>query len=172
MKKSTLLSLATAGAIVATSMGTFAAWDVTTSTTAVQSLTLGKAVNLQADLAALSKDAKTDINTETGESVTGTVTVDLSTVSTDIQTGRKVEITPIVAFKDGSSEVNGLVAETDYTVEVKKGNDVLTPIAGVATDTPTTFDTDTNQYTIKVTPKNSEKLSGKTVEISAKVELK
>lgn len=50
MKKSTLLSLATAGAIVATSVGTFATWDTLSSTTAPVTVEYGQSVVTTATL--------------------------------------------------------------------------------------------------------------------------
>ncbi|WP_416327420.1 hypothetical protein [[Eubacterium] hominis] len=173
MKKSTLLSLATAGAIVATSVGTFAAWDVTQVTTETKSLTLGKAVVVQATSGNLTKDVKNNLNNDEGESINGDITVDLSSVDTPLQTNRSLEITPNVNFKNGDAAIADVVEGTDYTVEVKKADKVLTSTGGVVTDDSIdTFDANTNKYTIVVTPKNSTKLSEKTIEISATIELK
>lgn len=47
MKKSTLLSFATAAAIVVTSVGTFALWDKTTADLSGKTLELGNAIDLQ-----------------------------------------------------------------------------------------------------------------------------
>lgn len=111
MKKSTLLSLATAGAIVATSVGTFAAWDVTQVTTETKSLTLGKAVVVQATSGNLTKDVKNNLNNDEGESINGDITVDLSSVDTPLQTNRSLEITPNVNFKNGDAAIADVVED-------------------------------------------------------------
>lgn len=61
MKKSTLLSLATAGAIVATSVGTFATWD-TMNVSSTSTLTLDKPITMTMTSAQLTttREAGTD----------------------------------------------------------------------------------------------------------------
>ena len=55
MKKSTLLSLLTAGAVIATSAGTFAAWDTTTATS-TGTLTIDKPVTVTVSALNLERD--------------------------------------------------------------------------------------------------------------------
>lgn len=55
MKKSTLLSLLTAGAVIATSAGTFAAWDTTTATS-TGTLTIDKPVTVTVSDFTLTRD--------------------------------------------------------------------------------------------------------------------
>lgn len=61
MKKSTLLSLATAGAIVATSVGTFAAWD-TTDATSTGTVNFGTPVTVTAGTAPTYETANRSLN--------------------------------------------------------------------------------------------------------------
>ena len=70
MKKSTLLSLLTAGAVIATSAGTFAAWDQTkgTATSEVLNFRAGvtttvTAANFTETNAVIGEDPKVHINT-------------------------------------------------------------------------------------------------------------
>lgn len=65
MKKSTLLSLLTAGAVIATSAGTFAAWDQTTAT-ASSNVTINTRVKTEV-ATNLSFTAPTELNTTDGD---------------------------------------------------------------------------------------------------------
>lgn len=106
MKKSTLLSLATAGAIVATSAFTFAAWDTLNSTEQVATVNIRKPVTVE-----VTKDTSTKLETATAiDSIpvyTGSATVKLTNAA-DL-TGYELVATPEVY--DGETKItSGLTA--------------------------------------------------------------
>lgn len=175
MKKSTLLSLLTAGAVIATSAGTYAVWDSLTADTEHKTVTLGQAVDVQATAGtfALNPASRTTFSTEAGQAASGDITVLLDTVDAALQTGRKVELTPTITFKDGGTDMS--VDASQYSVVVKKGDTELTGVSGVYTDDGTTtaldFTSTGNKYTVVITPKDTS-LAGKTVDVTVHVELK
>lgn len=111
MKKTTLLSLVTAAAVVTTSVGTFAAYDTLTAnnTGSGAALDFGAPVTVAMDLDAGSANERT-----LGEapSVTTIATV---TVENEDSLGEKIALSFDLAGTDG----NSLQETTDYTLEVK-----------------------------------------------------
>ena len=123
MKKSTLLSFATAAAILATSAGTYAAWDQLDATSTGQSVTLRTpaTVNIGTDLAVFT-------NTDTFEaapSSTSTATFTLKDMPADT-TGYEFKAT--VEVMDGSKNVTDKVnaTATPDSTAVADGNKVVT----------------------------------------------
>ena len=87
MKKSTLLSLLTAGAVIATSAGTFAAWDQTTATVTGE-LTIDKPVTVTVSALSLERDGGLSQNAPTYK---GEVTVEAKDLPATV-TGDNYEI--------------------------------------------------------------------------------
>jgi len=131
MKKSTLLSLLTAGAVIATSAGTFAAWDQTTAT-ASSNVTINARVKTDVTTE-LSFTAPTELNTtdEATSNYTGSASIKVE----NIPDAKKAE------YKLDVSNVN-VYATTDGTT---KGAAIdAAAYTAVATDGKTDLDTDVN----------------------------
>lgn len=111
LKKTTLLSLATAAAVITTSVGTFAAYDTLSAnnTDSGAVLNFGAPVTVEMSMGAGEANAR-----ELGEapSVTTTATV---TVANEKSLGEKITLTFDLAGTDGAS----LTETTDYTLDVK-----------------------------------------------------
>ncbi len=131
MKKSTLLSLLTAGAVIATSAGTFAAWDQTKAT-ASSNVTINTRVKTDVTTN-LSFTAPTELNTTDGTTSNYTGSAEIKVEN--IPEAKKAE------YKLDVSEVN-VYATTDGTT---KGTAIDTEAyTAVATDGKTDLDTDVN----------------------------
>lgn len=135
-----LLSFVTAGAIIATSVGTYAAWDQTIGQTNTKELTFTKPVIVD-----VTKDmtgfTTTELNGNSDKSSTGTVTlksndatktINLSLVNASgdplqVPDGLKVNFSTteastngtVVDNNDGTASVTGYTADTGLTYEVK-----------------------------------------------------
>lgn len=136
-KKSTLLSLATAAAIVATTFGTYAVWDTTTDK-ASANLTLRKPVVVKA--ATLNEFVTTD---EFGTIPAYTSNVTFTVENLDQVTDGK--ITLATAVKKGETEVT---ENFDIAYEEVGGTGLTNNIDSTVTNS--------NQYTVKITPKDTE----------------
>lgn len=151
-KKSTLLSLATAAAIVATTFGTYAVWDTLESETNQTVSIASPSVTVNASSTGLVEN----------DSV-GAKTVDYSTTATFNITGADklslLTLTPTVTMTDGTSVTEG----TDYDVAITQTDDTITD--GV--DSKLTEGA--NAYDVKVTIKNST-LQGKEMKVTVKGE--
>lgn len=155
MKKSTLLSLATAGAIVATSAFTFAAWDKTTDTKNA-ALTYRKPVTITETLTA--PGTKDYTLGQTAPAVDTNVTFAVSDEDNKVSS---LTVTPSV--KQGGTD---LVSSNKVTVSVKKDGSVL---AGNK-DTSVSA---SNVYTITVTPTEDatyDDLNNATLEVTGALE--
>lgn len=146
MKKSMLLSFVTAGAIIATSVGTYAAWDQTTISSGVKSLSVEApvVVELGADLSFV-----TDTLTNTTKTTSSDVTFKTSNT-----TDKNIKLT-LVSDADGTP----LVVPAGAKVNLKKGGVELSLTDGVATDTNVT-DGD-NKYTVTVSLDDSATVTEK-----------
>ncbi|MGX8852750.1 hypothetical protein [Amedibacillus sp. YH-ame10] len=153
MKKTSLLSLLTAGAIVATSAGTYAVWD-TTQAEATATLTINKAINI--DAGTLSAFVPTSLSGITNDAPKYTSTLTFN-IETD-QRANKVTFTPTI--KD-DSDTN---ITTDFNIEIKDG---ATSLTNNIDDEIANGD---NTYTIEVTPKDA-KHKGKIVNVTIGAEL-
>lgn len=110
MKKSTLLSFATAAAIVATSAGTYAAWDQTTATTAPAAVTFREPVAITTSALTKNEAESVTAYNEVPTYVANT-TFTVSNVPDDA-TGANMDYT--VALKDNNQPVGA----DAYTTEV------------------------------------------------------
>ncbi|MCR0271452.1 hypothetical protein MKA31_05060 [[Clostridium] innocuum] len=132
MKKSTLLSLLTAGAVIATSAGTFAAWD---QTKAEKTATLALDKPVEVSFAASDLELNTTRSIGTDPIYTGTTIVNVK----DVPSGA-----------DASYEIK-------YDAKVYKSNDAsktaLTGFTVTAEETPTAASlTDPHTVSVTVTP--------------------
>ncbi len=111
MKKTTLLSLVTAAAVITTSVGTFAAYDTLSANNTGSGATLnfGAPITVEMNLEEGNANSRT-----LGEapSVTTTATVD---VANESNLGQKITLSFDMAGDHGA----GLVETTDYTLDVK-----------------------------------------------------
>lgn len=155
MKKSTLLSLATAGAIVATSAFTFAAWDTLDVKQSV-SLTYGKPVVVSMDaLTVTDNKALGGLNGE--KSVEIPVTVKIADYTPE---SSKDDIKLSVVNSDGAA-----LTPTGIDVKFKKSNTELS-------DNTDTAPGVTNSYTAVVTLNNDAvSTESNTEDLSIKAEL-
>lgn len=149
MKKTTILSLATAVAVVATSAGTYAAWD-TLEVSKSASVTFSKPVEVA--LNELSFDTTDNLGSTPVASDEITITV------TDTESrANTLTIKPEISVSDGSG-----ITIDDFTIELVD-NTVGHNSAGLEGSASTGFtDTDfdhsgANTYTVKVTPKEGSK---------------
>lgn len=111
MKKTTLLSLATAAAVITTSVGTFAAYDTLSANNTGNGalLDFGAPVTVEMNLDAGEANSR---ELDQAPSVTTTATVN---VANEDGLGEKITLTFDMAGTDGAS----LVETTDYTLDVK-----------------------------------------------------
>lgn len=138
MKKSTLLSLLTAGAVIATSAGTFAAWD-TTVATSTGTLSFDSPVTI----ATTSTPTYAQTGTRTyGEKPVATGTVDFNVAGTGGKA--KLKLNAVVKDKTTDAVVSGV------NVTFKKGStDLTTGIDENVTDAA-------NVYTVTITPTSDD----------------
>ncbi len=151
MKKSTLLSLATAGAIVLTSAGTYAVWDTLSGTSKGQITVDNPSVTVAATDMTFAKGT----DTLGGDSIayTGTAKFDVTDTGNHVNT---MTLEPTV--KNGENAVDA----NDVEVTIKKGETALTNTDSKYTDT--TLTSGANEYTVEVTVKNKA-LAGKTLDV-------
>lgn len=132
MKKSTILTFATAAAVLATSAGTFAVWDKLDATTEAAQITMRKPAEVSVT-SQLTEDASAKSETFTQlPSYTAKTTFKVADVPTAEVTNYDLKTT--VEVKNGATDVNNLV-----TTEI---TDDATELNGV------------HNLTIKITPKD------------------
>lgn len=149
MKKSMLLSFVTAGAIIATSVGTYAAWDQMDAT-ATGNITMRNPVSMAVEN--LTQPAETG---SIGQLPTYTTTATF-TVENAPTTGYQLK--PTVTIKNGDT----VLTDTDITVEVEDDKGTQADVNGKHT------------LTLKVTPKdtdNAKNLGGASLAVEVKAEL-
>ena len=153
MKKSTFLSLATAGAIVATSVGTFAAWD-TMSATGKGSVRIDKPVTMTfEDFGELTKTREAGVLDENNApSYTKDVQFAVSEVPSEAETKYNLVVTSKVYNKGTEIEATGISSEVSKAV-----SDENTSINGDHT------------YKVTVTPDSNSISTEYDVEITAKI---
>lgn len=113
MKKTTLLSLVTAAAVVTTSVGTFAAYDTLTAnnTGSGAKLDFGSPVTVE-----MSLDAGTANERTLGQAPSVTTTATVTVENDELKPlGEKITLSFDLAGTDGTT----LEETTDYTLEVK-----------------------------------------------------
>ena len=151
MKKSTLLSLATAGAIVLTSAGTYAVWDTLSGTSTGQITVANSSVTVAATNMTFVEG--TDTIGEDSIAYTGTAKFEVTGAGNNVNT-----MTLVPTVKNGDNIVNA----ADVDVTIKKGEVALTKTDANYTDT--TLTSGDNEYTVEVTVKNKA-LAGNTLDV-------
>lgn len=156
MKKNTILSFATAGAIIATSAGTYAAWDSLVDDTSANitfrkpvTVTVGESYTL----------AETPSTLDTLPIAEGTVNF---TIENDGDLANTLTIVPSVS--GGSS-----ATVDDFDFVIVDSSEGSTPtLVGDATDGFVDKTLTSTNYTVKVTPKDGSaaKVAGQEVKIS------
>lgn len=154
MKKSTLLSFATAGAIVVTSAGTYAAWDTLTGTTE-STITFRNPVTITVDSEYDLNETSATLNTL--PSATGEVTFNVQNPGDLADT---LTLTPTVS---GASvnDFDFVIADTTGNLQKDSANGFVDKSLGTTT------------YTVTVTPKDTSlnAVAGKPVTIELTAEL-
>lgn len=162
MKKSTVLSLATAGAIVATSLGTFAAWD-TTNATNTGTLKLGSPVNISS-AATTYNDAERTLGQDPSYSANVTFKVDDAD-----HLVKELDVTKIAVYeKDDTTKQTPVTDKFTITVAGAAGNSDVTTSGATLTDTSVG---ETNDYTVTLTPTAAE-LGGKEYVVDVEASIK
>lgn len=158
MKKSTILGVLTAAALITTSAATYAAWDQTI-TNADKTIDIRERITLDANATAFSGG---DLETTNNEiTYTGTYTFTAATVNRTVNT---LKLTPTVKGNDGTTNLD----PSKYEIEIKKGADVLTPTGNVYIDSAVIDGA--NVYTVNLKIKD-ETLAGSSVTVSINGEL-
>ena len=152
MKKSTLLSLLTAGAVIATSAGTFAAWDQTQATT-TGTVSLGERVTMEVGKMTFTggTDRSTLSTTENDFSdlaQTASATVTVKNVPASAASKYELKYTYTVTPNgDGSaSDVNVAINDANAST-ITAGSDTHTANITV---TPTNVDAAGKSYSVQV----------------------
>lgn len=152
MKKSTLLSLVTAGAIVVTSAGTYAVWDDLNAESNTAEVTIDKAVSMSVSNLEFTPTPRTGFAVNASDlAQTTSITVDVKDVPTTVASGHMLKYTPVVEEGDAS--------EIDVAVEDPKAEE----LTGGATDKHTA--------TVTVTPKESANNDGGIYKIKVEVSI-
>lgn len=171
LKKTTLLSIATAAAVITTSVGTFAAYDTLSASNAGEGAVLdfGAPVTVE-----MSMDAGEANSRELGEapSVTTTATV---TVANEDTLGEKITLAFDLAGTDGAA----LVETTDYTLDVKANSAYVDGTSTVSSETANTTYKDTNvaagekkyDVTVTLTEEGARKIAEKEGSAQVKLEM-
>lgn len=156
MKKSTLLSLATAGAIVATSVGTFAVWD-TLEATSTGSITVASPSVI---VKATNMDNFTNNDSLGATEITYTGTAKFNVEGADKLTSLK--LTPSVTAGDGTDLTDKVSIAVEQTGETLTGDSSQGYVDSKLAEGD-------NEYTVKVTV-NDSTLSTKELNVSVKAE--
>lgn len=169
MKKSTLLTVASVGAVALTSAMTFAAWDnLEVTATSTNSVTFNQInVAKSADIT-LSEPTKSDLKASYLPSTTGTVTFGITGIDASDLNDKQLKLTPVVKA-DGAK----ITDTSSYELIIHDGEDSSS--TALTNNTDTTI-TGTNSYTVEVKAIDSDKskaaLANKaiSVEITATLE--
>lgn len=153
MKKSMLLSFVTAGAIIATSVGTYAAWD-TLEISNVADVTIESPVTMSMpnfeNFTTTRETGK--LNGDSAPTYTQDVTFTVENVPDDAKQNYKLEVKPMVLVDGTETEATGIKA----VAENKTPSD--TSING------------THTYTVTVTPEDASVTAGTyDVKVTAKI---
>ncbi|MCR0264012.1 hypothetical protein MKC73_08870 [[Clostridium] innocuum] len=159
MKKSTLLSLLTAGAVIATSAGTFAAWDQTSISTNEAEVTIGNKVTMEVGTMSFNgANSRTELSTTDNDFSQLSQTGNVKFTVKDIPDGAKDNYT--VTYKSAVKDNSGTVV-TDK-VEVNVADDKNGVLSGGAIDE--------HEATVTVTPKDAS-AAGETYKVTVTAEL-
>lgn len=144
MKKSKLLSVLTAGAVIATTVGTYAAWDSLEANTTAQTVTFRKPVTVTVDNPGL-KIGKDTSELNEMPKVTGTVKF---TVNDTENKATKLTITPTLTANGATIDNFDIVLK-----DTKNNNNEITlnPEGKFVDES-----LNTTEYTVEVTPKNED----------------
>lgn len=174
MKKTTILSLATAVAVVATSAGTYAAWD-TLEVSKTASVTFSKPVEVAL------KELSFETTDTLGSTPVASDTITITVTDTDNQAKTDtLTIKPEISVSDSSG-----ITIDDFTIEVVDNTegqnaefeDYNTGLSGSVSEgfKDTKFNhSGANTYTVTVTPKEGSKSKfsqGTAVSVSLKASL-
>lgn len=157
MKKSTLLSLLTAGAVIATSAGTFAAWDQTKAEKSA-TLTLDKPVEVSFDAAELKLNTSRAIGTD--PVYTGSTIVNVKDVPSGADTSYEIKYDAKV-YKTGDADKTAIAGMTASAEEESKAATLADPHNVLVTVTPGADDSTVKQLAADAT--------GLTVEVTAEL---
>ena len=104
MKKSTLLTMASVGAVALTSAMTFAAWDNLSDTTTSNEVTF-KQINVEkaADIV-LTEPVASDLTSSYVPSSSGEVTFNITGIDAADLSGKELKLEPVVKVYDGTEE--------------------------------------------------------------------
>ena len=164
MKKSTILSLATAIAVVGTSAFTFAVWDQLDATN-TGTLSLASPVKLSSANPVTYTTADNTLSTD-APTYSSDVTFEVNDVTTKAITS--LEITNVKVYEKDDTEKIDLA--NDFTISIKgaTGNEGVTQTGLTATDSSVEKE---NKYTIELTPKDDNH-AGKdlSVDVMAKIQ--
>lgn len=161
MKKSTVLSLATAGAIVATSLGTFAAWD-SLNATSTGTLQVGNPVTISA--AAATYDETHILGQDPVYTSEVTFNVDKAG-----QTVSELDVTNIAVYaSDDEQKATPMTDSFTITIAGAAGDTGAVPSGPTMKDTSVE---DKNTYTVTLTPKDTS-LQGKEFVVDVEASIK
>lgn len=148
MKKSTLLTVASVGAVALTSAMTFAAWDNLTATT-TDTVTFDR-INVTATTTipmTVKPRTPGTLNTET-VSATSEIEVDLTSVKDDgLKTNTVLKLEPSVKANEEP------IPTEEYDITIEDNGETLVAVNGIYTDENITFNNNNNKYTVTITPK-------------------
>lgn len=148
MKKSTLLTVASVGAVALTSAMTFAAWDNLTDTAISNAVTFDQInVAKSADIT-LATPEKSDLTAGYLPSTTGTVTFGITGIEEADLSDKQLKLTPVVKA-DGTE----ITDTSSYELIIHDGADSTSTALTNNTDTSIT---ETNSYTVEVKAKDSD----------------
>ena len=144
MKKSKLLSVLTAGAVIATTVGTYAAWDKLSVDTTAKAIEFSKPVTVGLDSDLLLKKGNSNLDVkETAPTATGTVSF---TVRNEDNLPAKLTITPTITSDSDSISASDL----DIVIKEKGGSALKKEGTGFVDSTVTA----TESYDVEITPAN------------------
>lgn len=160
MKKSKLLSVLTAGAVIATTAGTYAVWDKLNAETTAQAVEFRNPVTVAIDTdLSVKKD-----NTGLGQTPTATGTASF-TVDNEDGLAKKLVLKPVIESEHG-------ITTNDFDFSVFDGDSSSgTPIIGDAVGGFADNSLESLNYTIQITPKNADNIKGKNVKLKLTAEL-
>ena len=141
MKKSTLLSLLTAAAVIVTTAGTYAVWDTLTAST-TESITFRNPVTVQVNPEYTLTETAASLGVD--PSASGDVTF---TVSDANSLAKQLKIVPSVS--------GGTASTSDFDFTITDKNNLSTALSGDASSGFVDTTLDSTIYTVTVTPKNN-----------------
>ena len=151
MKKSRLLSLLTAAAVIVTTAGTYAVWDTLTAST-TESITFRNPVTVQVNPEYTLTETTASLGV--GPSASGDVTF---TVSDTNSLAKQLKIVPSVS--------GGTASTSDFDFTITDKNNLSAPLSGDASSGFVDTTLDSTVYTVTVTPKNNS-VAGQNVSIT------